>query len=64
MKKIGWSGEKMVGVVKKIGWIGEKKLVELVKKLVGLAQYKRNNNHSNEPNCWCYEKIWLLEFVS
>ena len=44
MKKDGWISEK-------IGWVGEKKLVELVKKLVGLAQYKRNNNHRNGPNC-------------
>ena len=44
MKKDGWISEK-------IGWVGEKKLVELVKKLVGLAQYKRNNHHRNEPNC-------------
>ena len=63
---------------KLVGWLGEtnclnwwknwldwwKKLVELVKKLVGLAQYKRNNNHRNEPNYWRYEKIWFLEFVS
>ena len=71
VKKIGWSGEKNWLEWWKNGWSGEKnwlnwwkKLVELVKKLVGLAQYKRNNNHRNEPNCWCHEKIWLLEFVS